>query len=92
MTFNHPAVEGLTPNGLGPDIAAYVAADLYQFRLLLIQFPEGYDCFLKLDQVHALRLSSLFPLRKENDRGLRLFTSVLCDGLGVLPLWRISWQ
>ena len=76
MTFNHPAVEGLTPNGMGPDIAAYVAADLYQFRLLLIQFSEGYDCFLNLNQ----RLSPLFPLRKKNDRSLRLFPSVLCDG------------
>jgi hypothetical protein len=92
MTFNHSAVEALTSYGLGPDIAPNVPADLYQLRLLLIQFPKGYNCFLKLNQVHSLRLSSLFPLWKKNDRGLRLFPSVLCDSLGVLPFWRISWQ
>ena len=92
MTFDRPAVEALTPYGLGSDIAPYVAADLYQLWLLVIKFTKRYDCFLKLDQVHALRLSSLFPFRKKNDRGLGLFPRILCDGLSFLPLCRICWQ
>ena len=46
MTLDPTTVEALTPDDLGADVAPYIAADLYQLRLLLIQFPKWYYCFL----------------------------------------------
>ena len=79
ITIDPTTVEALTPDGLRADVATYVAADLYQLRLLLIQFPKGNDCFLKLNQVQTLRLSPLFSHRKKYDRGFRFFPRVFCD-------------